>query len=190
MVRYALVVLSLLFASAAGQSDVDGSSASSYRSGVADGLRAAAVAGYQTAVAADDDDGGTAPAVYRLPAGVTPVSYALRVDTDLGQLSYSGGVDVAIVSEVAPKLCRIVLNAKDLQVTDVRVTDVNTGLRLTVTDRRLADGDEQLIVTVGGQCLIPKRRYEVAVDFRAPLRDDMSGYYRSSYREHNVTKYT
>lgn len=190
MVRHAFFAFSaaLFFAAAAGQSDVDGSSASSYRSNVADGLRAAA--GYRTGVAADADDGGAAGGVYRLPAGVTPVSYALRVDTDMDNLSYSGGVDIAIVSEVTPKLCRIVLNAKDLRVTDVRVTDVNTGTRLTVADRWLADDDEQLIVTLEGRCLLPERRYEVAVDFQAPLRDDMSGYYRSSYLEGNVTKYT
>ncbi|CAH1738623.1 aminopeptidase N-like [Aphis gossypii] len=189
MVRHAFFAFSaaLFFAAAAGQSDVDGSSASSYRSNVADGLRAAA--GYRTGVAADADDGGAAGGVYRLPAGVTPVSYALRVDTDMDNLSYSGGVDIAIVSEVTPKLCRIVLNAKDLRVTDVRVTDVNTGTRLTVADRWLADDDEQLIVTLEGRCLLPERRYEVAVDFQAPLRDDMSGYYRSSYLEGNVTKW-
>uniref|UniRef100_A0A2S2NMY5 Aminopeptidase N n=1 Tax=Schizaphis graminum TaxID=13262 RepID=A0A2S2NMY5_SCHGA len=198
MVRYASVTLALFFAAAAPRHlrDAAGQSndlSASYHSSVADGLRAAAAAGYETvaaAAAAATNGGSAAPVVYRLPAGVTPVSYELRVDTDLDRLSYSGSVQIAIVSTVTPKLCRIVLNAKDVRVTAVRVTDVGTGAPLTVGGWRLADGDEQLIVTVDGhRCLIPARRYAVDVDFQAPLRGDMSGYYRSSYIEGDVTKY-
>ncbi|KAL5244502.1 hypothetical protein ACI65C_011912 [Semiaphis heraclei] len=168
----------------------------SYHLDVADGFKAAAVeGGFEEAVAASSAKNDNLVAtndtagVYRLPDGVTPVSYALRVDTDLDRLSYSGSVEITIITSVSPKLCRIVLNAKDVWVTGVRVTDVNTGVPLTVTERQLVEGDEQLIVTVDGRCLIPARHYVVAIDFQAPLRDDMSGYYRSSYREGNVTKW-
>jgi len=201
MARYVFVTFVLIFVAvvprhryeAAGQlNDLS----ATYHLDVADGFKAAAAAegGFEVVAAssATDDSpvatNGTA-GVYRLPDGVTPVSYALRVDTDLDRLSYSGSVEITIVTSVSPKLCRIVLNAKDVWVTGVRVTDVNTGVLLTVTERQLVDGDEQLIVTVDGRCLIPARRYVVAIDFQAPLRDDMSGYYRSSYREGNVTKY-
>uniref|UniRef100_A0A2H8TGD8 Aminopeptidase N n=1 Tax=Melanaphis sacchari TaxID=742174 RepID=A0A2H8TGD8_9HEMI len=195
MVRYAFVTFALLFGAAAprhrldvaGQSNGLQQPAASYHSDVAGGARAAAADGRDTAAAPAPATGGA----HRLPAGVTPVSYALRVDTDLDGLSYSGSVDIIVVSTVTPELCRIVLNSKDVRVTGVWVTDANNKSRgLTVADWRLADGDEQLIVTIGGgRCLLPFRRYAVAVDFEAPLRDDMSGYYRSSYQDGNVTKW-
>ncbi|XP_022172013.1 aminopeptidase N-like [Myzus persicae] len=198
MARYAFITFVLFFVAvvprhrreAAGQSN---DLLSSYQSDVAHGFKAAVAGGFEAVAASPTNDSSEATnstsGVYRLPDGVTPVSYALRVDTDLDRLSYSGSVEIVIVSSVQPKQCRIVLNAKDVWVTGVRVTDVNTGDSLTVTDRQLVDGDEQLIVTVGGRCLIPKRYYAVTVDFQASLRNDMSGYYRSSYREGNVTKW-
>lgn len=199
MVRYAFVTFVLFFAAlvprhrreAAGQSN---DLSASYHLDVASGFRAAAADGFDPVAASATNGSSTATngtaGVYRLPGGVTPVSYALRVDTDLDRLSYSGSVEIVIVASVSPKLCRIVLNAKDITVMGVRVTDVKTGDPLTVVDRQLVDRDEQLIVTVDGWCLIPTRHYVVAVDFQAPLRNDMSGYYKSSYREGNVTKYT
>jgi len=199
MARYAFVTFVLFFVAvvprhrrdAAGQSN---DFSASYHSDVADGLKAAEAGVFDAVAASATNDSSAATngtaGVYRLPGGATPVSYALRVDTDLDRLSYSGSVEITIVASESPKLCRIVLNAKDVGVTAVRVSDVKTGTPLPVVDRQLVDGDEQLIVTVGGWCLLPTRYYVVAVDFQAPLRDDMSGYYKSSYREGNVTKYT
>lgn len=191
MVRYAFVAFVLLFAPAlprhrwhaAGQS---GDFSATYHSNAADGFKAAVVAG--SATKGSRATNVSAAVAYRLPGGVMPVSYALRVDTDLDALSYSGTVDIEMaVTAVVPKLCRIVLNAKEVRVTGVRVTDVNTGQSLIVAGRQMAD--EQLTVTMGGKCLIPSRRYVLTIDFEASLRDDMSGYYRSSYRDGNVTKY-
>jgi len=199
MARYAFVTFVLFFVTVVPRHRRDAASQSndfsaSYYLNVADGFKAAAAAGFDAAAALATNDSSAATngtaGVYRLQGGVTPVSYTLRVDTDLDRLSYSGRVKIAIVTSVSPKLCRIVLNAKDVRVTGVRVSDLNTGDPLPVIDWQLVDGDEQLTVMVGGRCLIPTRYYVVAVDFQAPLRDDMSGYYKSPYREGNVTKYT
>lgn len=137
---------------------------------------------------------GDAMDVFRLPAGVSPVSYHLEVATDLERLSYAGRVTIVFkmsVSAVAAN--QIVLNSKDLRVTGVELVDRNTNKSNAVTQYYTVDKNEQLVIELNCstvRCLVPNRLYAVDVAFEAPLRNDMSGYYKSSYKGNNVTKYT
>lgn len=135
-----------------------------------------------TEAAADD--------AHRLPADVRPVSYELRVATDFALFTFAGQVRVTVRADRLT--CRVTMNAAaDLRVTDVRVTDRETGGSLTVAGYRATADDERLTVELDSAewCLVPSREYVVDVEYDARLRDDMAGYYRSSYAEYGREKY-
>lgn len=126
---------------------------------------------------------------FRLPNEVIPVSYALDVATDFANLSFSGRVEIVVRSMA--RTCKITMNAKDLDVTDIEVIDYRSNMSLPVVDYHIVDRNEQLIVVLNDTslCLIPTRWYTLKITYGAFLRDDMSGYYKSSYRENNEIKY-
>lgn len=134
------------------------------------------------AAAADD--------AHRLPADVRPVSYELRVATDFALFTFAGRARVTVRAD--RPTCRVTMNAAaDLRVTGVRVTDRETGGPLTVAGYRATADDERLTVELNGtdRCLVQSREYAVDVEYDGRLRDDMAGYYRSSYAEHGREKY-
>lgn len=124
----------------------------------------------------------------RLPNDVLPVSYRLEVATDFGDFSYTGQVDIVV--RATDRTCRVILNAKDVRVTDVNVIDEKLNEPLTVVDYHLVDRDERLVIALNGKtCLTSSRTYIVKVVFGASFRGDMTGFYKSSYKENNVNKY-
>lgn len=128
---------------------------------------------------------------FRLPSDVVvPVSYQLQVATDFERFAYSGRVDVVV--RAIGRSCRIIMNVKDVRVTEVTVIDRKTNANVPVAEFYPVRRNEQLVIALndtGKTCLVPSRLYSVNVTFNASLRDDMSGYYRSSYAENDVTKY-
>lgn len=127
--------------------------------------------------------------VFRLPTDVFPVAYGLEVATNFVDLTYTGRVEIVVQTTTA--VCQIVLNAKDLLVTGVEVIDQKLNESLKITESYLVEKNEQLIIQLNEtvRCLIPSRSYVVKIEFGASLRNDMSGYYKSSYKENNETKY-
>lgn len=134
------------------------------------------------------DDDAKEMDVFRLPGDVIPVTYELRVATDLESFTHSGRVRTDVVATSAT--CLIVMNAKDLHVTGVVVTDRKSGQSLTTVDWTLVDRNEQLIVQLNRTtgCLIPTRSYTIDLDYDGTLRTDMSGFYRSWYKEDDQIK--
>lgn len=127
--------------------------------------------------------------VIRLPNDVLPVSYTLEIATDFEDFTYSGHVEIVIQSNAST--CQIVLNSKELQITSVDIIEQEFNTSLSVFDHYLVEKNEQFIIDLNEtmKCLVPDQLYTVKIDFKALLRDDMSGYYRSSYKENGVTKY-
>lgn len=127
--------------------------------------------------------------VFRLPNDVVPVSYSLRIATDFEKLTFSGHVEIVI--EAVSRTCRITLNAKDVNVTEVEVIDHKSNVALDVVNQYIVERNEQLIIELNSTniCLTPSKLYIVKIKYDAYLREDMSGYYKSSYRENNEIKY-
>lgn len=134
------------------------------------------------------NDGVVEMKVFRLPNNIFPVSYVLEVETDLVNMMYSGNVEIIV--KATARTCQIILNAKDVTVTEIEVIDQTSTDTLKVADRYLVENNEQYIIILNEtvRCLEPSISYIVKATFRASLRDDMSGYYKSSYKEDNVTK--
>lgn len=136
----------------------------------------------------ETDSGIPAMDVFRLPTDVSPESYVLEVATDFENMTYSGRVEI-VVRATAPT-CNLTLNSKDLTITGVRVIDKNTRKPITIVKYYLVENNEQFVIVFNKtvRCLISDRSFVVEIEFEAPLRNDMSGYYKSSYTENDVTK--
>lgn len=131
--------------------------------------------------------------VYRLPNDTEPLSYRLMVGPVVGDgdgpFMFSG--DVAIRVRAKASTAVLTLNADaGLNVSSVNVTDVETSTKVEVTHLDAVDKNEQLKIRLGDPGLIASREYEVKIAYSGYLRDDMTGFYKSSYvdRKTNTTK--
>lgn len=126
--------------------------------------------------------------VFRLPIDISPELYTLEVETDFEKFTYSGQVEIDIRSKALT--CYVIFNSKDLEITKVQIVDKKIDKILNLENYYPVDKNEQFVVVLNktSKCLIANRLYTLKVEFRASLRNDMSGYYKSLYKENNVTK--
>lgn len=143
--------------------------------------------GYCSVVAGDG--GGSAMDSFRLPDNTRPELYELRFTPRFDGLNstFGGAANITISVVAATKV--ITLNAKDLNVTGVRLTDVSNAepRELRVSEIKHQAHNEQLEIHL--RTNVPKgKTVLVGLSFEARLRTDMTGLYLSSYEEGNVTK--
>jgi len=126
---------------------------------------------------------------YRLPRDTKPLAYGLRLvpryDKGSDLYTFGGQVEILIyINSITPNLT---LNAKDMQIKSVAITELKTQADIPVDSYEL-DNDAELLHIYSSSNLLTYRRYQVKIVFQGLLRTDMTGFYRSMYKENNVTK--
>jgi hypothetical protein len=133
-----------------------------------------------------DDDHATM-AVFRLPTTTKPELYELRfiLDFDGYNSTFSGQARITVLAVCTVHV--ITLNAKDLNVTEAYVTDVELDKYLPV--RRIVNRrhDEQLEIRLDDP-VIANRTYAVTILYASKMRTDETGLNTKPYREGNTTK--
>jgi len=114
----------------------------------------------------------------RLPGNSEPRLYALRVEPNLENATFSGSVDITI--EVKTTTSAITLNSKDLVLHEIKVTDENTDRDISVKSWSYAEDREQVVISMDGHVLA-NRRYTIRIRFEGILRDDGTGFFKSGY---------
>ena len=112
---------------------------------------------------------------FRLPRGVVPRRYELRIEPDLATASFYG--TAAIDVEVVEPVDEIVCNAVDLQIDGAWV--VTADGRHIESEPRLDPGAERLALAL--VATVPAGGATVHVGFRGALNDKLAGFYRSVY---------
>lgn len=131
--------------------------------------------------------------VFRLPNDTEPISYRLNikpiVDPKANLFTFDGDVTINIMAKTSTK--ELTLNAFDLFIKDVSVIDAKTSLEINTTSVSLVIKNEQLKIQLDDPGLITDREYIVKILYSGNLRNDMTGFYRSSYldKETNTTTY-
>jgi puromycin-sensitive aminopeptidase len=115
---------------------------------------------------------------FRLPRNVVPSRYDITIETDLDGSRFRGAEDVAITVHEATS--SIVLNAKELEVSDVRVSSPD-GTSVDVTGVELDDGSERLTISLAEP--ITEGPWTLHLAFAAPLNERLVGYYRSTFTD-------
>lgn len=129
--------------------------------------------------------------VFRLPNDTEPISYRLDVQTFIepenNNFTFIGTVVVTIQAKTSTE--EITLNVDDLNINQINVKDKETSTEIEVTGNQVVDKNEQLVIQLKTPGLIADRVYEVKIAYSGELRNDMSGFYKSWYKdEKNDTK--
>ena len=115
---------------------------------------------------------------FRLPRNVVPSRYDITIETDLDGSRFRGEEDVAVTVHEATST--IVLNAKELEISDVRVSSAD-GAAVDVTGVEV-DGEAERVTIALAEPLRPGSAV-VHLAFAAPLNQRLVGYYRSTYTD-------
>lgn len=123
--------------------------------------------------------------VFRLPGDTEPLSYTLRVwpfvNPEKDSFTFEGEVVIRVLAINGTD--ELTLNAVDLNVMSVAVTDLDKNTELDPVGFAVVARNEQLKIQVGSPGLIADRTYDVKIKYTGNLRDDMTGFYRSSYQD-------
>jgi len=110
---------------------------------------------------------------------------APKYDEGSDLYTFIGQVEILIyVNSITPN---VTLNAKDMQIKSVAITEMKTQKEQPVDSYEL-DNDAEILYIYAENNLLAYRRYQVKIVFQGLLRTDMTGFYRSMYKENNVTK--
>ena len=117
--------------------------------------------------------GGSA---WRLPTGVIPERYEIRLAPDLEAATFRG--EVRIACNVASPASEIVLNAADLEIEHVVVESDGRELPLSVTT---VDAVSEMVSVGLAGPLAAGDQIFVAIRFTGVLNDQLRGFYRSTF---------
>lgn len=133
---------------------------------------------WSAAAASDTID----PTLYQLPGDLKPTKYNLTIVPFLeeGNFTFYGKVEIDFT--VVQSTSNIVLNSKYLNIHSVDLKGI------TGTTHSLNDTYERLIITVDPGPLQQGNSYTVIIEFTGLLKDDLLGFYRSSYKSGSETK--
>jgi len=127
--------------------------------------------------------------VFRLPENTSPVSYVLWFAPNLSDWTVTGVANITVKVEIETQ--SVTLNLKDLNVTDVSVMDVTNSehtRNIKVKDKVELTKNEQFEIQFE-KTMPGNRILLLTIKYKAQIRDDMSGLYKSSYTENGVTKW-
>ena len=113
---------------------------------------------------------------YRLPDGVRPVRYDLRLEPDLGSATFAGSA--ATVLTLDDDTAEIVCNAIELEI-DAAWVITGKGDRLDVDEIVLDDETER--ATIRFATIVPAGTVTLHTTFRGILNDKLRGFYRSTF---------
>ena len=117
-------------------------------------------------------------ASFRLPRNVTPSRYDITIETDLDGARFSGRQDVVVTVHEATS--SIVLNAKELVVSDVGIARVD-GVELEVAAVEVDEETERVTISLDEPAA--PGEHVVHLAFAAPLNERLVGYYLSTFRD-------
>ena len=124
--------------------------------------------------------------MYRLPTDVIPSSYALSLEPNLDEFTFTGNVKIAI--EVKSKeVNNITLNQKNLNIKSVSLKSLNETTDIKVKIYDLVEQEELLIIKPEKDELIKKGNYTLTIDYSGELNDQKREFYRSRYIDKNNT---
>lgn len=149
-------------------------------------IRPIACSADRQATAQGESDGSSS---YRLPRDTQPLAYGLRLvpKYDKGSNLYTFGGQVEILIYVNSITPNVTLNAKDMQIKSVAITELKTQKDLEVDSYEI-DNKAEILKIYAASNLLVGRRYQVKIVFQGLLRTDMTGFYKSVYTEDGVTK--
>ena len=118
---------------------------------------------------------------YRLPRTVVPSRYELTLEPDLDSAHFAGSAAIAV--EVVEPVSEVVCNAKDLTFDEAWIEPADgTGGRIDATIEIDAEAER---VRLGLPTVAGPGAWVVHFRFHGALNDKLTGFYRSTYTDHD-----
>lgn len=131
-----------------------------------------------------DTNGENTAVNYRLPNNTKPSGYGitLRTRVDKGEFNFTGNV-VIYLEVLKENTSTITLHARKLTIAKVVL---KTGISVIATNEPTYDEEtEFLTIPLTSDKLLVGKSYELSIDYMGELREDLGGFYRSSYKNAN-----
>ena len=116
---------------------------------------------------------------YRLPITVTPELYIITLTPNYTDFaSFTGEVEIVVTAKTGGD--NISLHYDDMIIHDRKVTDL-FGTELDLGEDTYNETTNIYKLNLKNQTLTPNETYIIHINYTGFLRDDMAGFYRSSY---------
>ncbi len=116
---------------------------------------------------------------HRLPRTILPLAYAVEIQPDLTEHSFTGSVTATC--EVVEATSELRCNVADLELVDVTID--GTAVEFTIDE-----ASEQLVIDLGADRA--PGPIEFAAGFSGELNDALKGFYRSTFKDDDGTEHT
>ncbi|XP_022795785.1 glutamyl aminopeptidase-like [Stylophora pistillata] len=114
----------------------------------------------------------------RLPDFITPVHYDVMLYIDLKKLEFYGDVEILLNVEKVTEVILVHVNL--MNVTSASVVEVSNEESLEIRDKFKFDKNQFYVLIMKSP--LKKGEYKVKLEFKAWLRDDLAGLYKSTYK--------
>nr|CAD7397315.1 unnamed protein product [Timema poppensis] len=122
---------------------------------------------------------------YLLPTNVVPQKYVLLLKPNLaGDFAFSGEMTMTV--QVTTATNTITFHTNDMDVASVTVTNIDTASVVQVTNQVYLETYDFYTLTL--ESVVAVGNYEIYVAYTGYHKDDMRGFYRSSYVNSNGQK--
>ncbi|XP_046398983.1 aminopeptidase N-like isoform X1 [Ischnura elegans] len=123
------------------------------------------------------------PDYYRLPKGVTPLTYELRMIPFLDEDNQTFKGDVTIKLLINSATRNITLHSRELNVSDIRIFEFNPpNVEIPVQNIRLKP-DRDFLVVESQMTLVENKMYILRLKFEGELGDNNVGFFKRSYED-------
>ncbi|KXJ72768.1 hypothetical protein RP20_CCG017285 [Aedes albopictus] len=123
---------------------------------------------------------------FRLPANTVPIGYDVQLTVDLDQFTFFGTVQVSLRANNVSS--HVTLNAKELDVSNVKLSEDTTGRQLALVVYVMQNDSEMVRFNFDSD-LLPAHTYRLSIDFAGNITDDLKGLYKSSYYRGTEERY-
>jgi aminopeptidase N len=130
---------------------------------------------------------------YRLPKHIQPSEYDLKLtpymkaEDGIKRFTFDGEVKITL-KVITANQNTITLHSQDLNIDNTSIT-VMDGQNLIPVQSVTVQTEYSFIVLTLAQNLIINRDHVLSCKFSGNMQDDMTGFYKSSYKEGSITKY-
>ncbi|XP_023209417.1 aminopeptidase N-like [Centruroides sculpturatus] len=125
------------------------------------------------------------PLHFRLPSDLVPEYYVLHIHPRLtdDNFTFVGNVTINVVC--ASSTTRVILHAKDLDISDTKITESDS--RVSIKNTKF-DVDNEFFIINTKQQLKKDHRYQIEMVFSGHLRNDSKGFYWKNYTSDGESK--
>lgn len=127
----------------------------------------------------------------RLPRSILPIKYDIKLLPFIFEGNFTFNGNVSIVVKVLESTNNVTLHAMDLVISQTEILSLNdTGPNKTVQIVEYSkDAEKQFHIVHLKHNLTMGHLYQIDMRFVGKLNDDLHGFYRSSYKVNNTTRY-